>query len=256
MQLAVGWDVGGWRGKNQAIAVLKNNGDGWSWAGCPSSFSLRDTTMGVGRLDDFVRVGFPDASIDVLDQYNITIAIDAPLRFPVAFRQLLAGEAIRPSVDGSHIDNPLAFRLTDRWVHGTFGKLPLSASFDKLGNNATVAMSYTAMWEMTHELSVWPFDARSDVRHIAIEVYPALVKARRSNECIASFREFMPDSVAPGTHAYDAAICAVLASAARTPRRHSTSSPMELVGPPGDVDLSIVASEGWIYAPSCAWLEG
>ena len=60
---------------------------------------------------------------------------------PLAFTELLARRStplIHPM--DAELDNPLAYRETDRHIYRTFLKKPLSGSFHKLGNNATVAM--------------------------------------------------------------------------------------------------------------------
>jgi hypothetical protein len=79
------------------------------------------------------------------------------LGFPVAFSELLAQRST-PSFDpsGPEIENPLAYRETDRQIYRTFRKKPLSGSFDKLGNNATVAMVHTRRLSTAGQLRVAP----------------------------------------------------------------------------------------------------
>ena len=253
-QLAVGWDVGGWSGKKQAIAVLVQTDGVWQWAGLPKVFRLNSLSSSEATLVDFIRAGWPDVPDDVLDRYRVTVAIDAPLGFPFAFQKLVTRDVPDQLILGTHIDNALAFRATDRWVHRTYGKMPLSASFDKLGNNATVAISYTDLWKRQCNLATLPFQSGDDARHVAIEVYPALVKSPGKKECHLRFSEFMPDRVAAGTHEYDAAICAVLASAWLNPRIDTAGQPMSLVEPPSSITDNVLACEGWIYAVSPDWL--
>ena len=80
-------------------------------------------------MDDLVRCAWPEAPSEILQSHELVMAIDAPLGFPVAFSELLAGRST-PSVDprNAEIDNPLAYRETDRPIYRTFGKKPLSAS--------------------------------------------------------------------------------------------------------------------------------
>jgi hypothetical protein len=137
--LGVGWDVGGWIGRKQAIALAEWKGHSAQWLGSSMCFSVAQ--LGENwSVDDLVRCAWPDAPSEILQSHELVMAIDAPLGFPVAFSELLAGRST-PSVDptSAEIDNPLAYRETDRHIYRTFGKKPLSASFDKLGNNATVA---------------------------------------------------------------------------------------------------------------------
>ena len=75
---------------------------------------------------------------------------------PLAFTELLARRReLRLSKWGAELDNPLAYRETDRHIYRTFLKRPLSGSFDKLGNNATVAMVHTSARDR------WPTSGRA-----------------------------------------------------------------------------------------------
>ena len=141
--LGIGWDVGGWIGRRQAVAVAEWNNNSAQWRGTPMRFSIADLGER-GSVDDLVRYAWPTASSAILQTHELVMAIDAPLGFPVAFSELLARRST-PSIDpgGAEIDNPLAYRETDRHIYRTFLKKPLSGSFDKLGNNATVAMVHT-----------------------------------------------------------------------------------------------------------------
>ena len=94
------------------------------------------------------------------------------------FLALQTNDDTRPIIEAIEIDNPLAYRETDRHVYRAFGKKPLSGSFDKLGNNATVAMVYTRRLSATGQLRVMPFDEPLIGIPTAIEVYPALLKSK------------------------------------------------------------------------------
>ena len=73
------------------------------------------------------------------------IGIDAPLGWPAEFVRLVgrAPNHARPYLPpaGGEFESRLAYRYTDRAVHRRCGKKPLSAAFDKLGNNATKAIA-------------------------------------------------------------------------------------------------------------------
>jgi len=254
-RLAVGWDVGGWQGRNQAIAILRYEDDRWNWFGEARAFSLTELPADNTSLVDFIRMGCKDAPDDVLDRYNVTIAIDALLGLPLAFQKFVAGERIDRPLTKKYIDNSLSFRTTDQSVHSTYCKMPLSASFDKLGNNSTVAITYANAWSRQHGVAVLPFDAPVDHRHVAIEVYPALVKVPGTTECMARFNQFMQGTENLISHARDAAICAVFASAWPHPRLADSGSPLRLLGPDADMDMETISAEGWIYAPPRDWLN-
>jgi predicted nuclease with RNAse H fold len=140
----------------------------------------------------------------------LIIAIDAPLAFPRAFRGLINGTISDIPVTGAEIENTLAYRSCERRVAERYGKKPLSAPFDKLGNNATLAIA------VANKLSkdgfhVVPQEAVASERSV-IEVYPALAKTGldSATPAIPALHHFLPSSVRVGTDQYDAAICALL----------------------------------------------
>ncbi|MCV5480433.1 hypothetical protein OFN48_34325, partial [Escherichia coli] len=71
---------------------------------------------------------------------QLALGIDAPLAFPRALRDLLNGQPHSCAVPEREIDNPYAYRDCERWLYQQYGKKPLSATFDRLGNNATLAL--------------------------------------------------------------------------------------------------------------------
>lgn len=242
--MAIGWDVGGWLGTKQAVAAITIEPDGaWRHVGNACRFSVpMIVDHGVLAL---LRVAWPEAPADVLETHRTVIAIDAPLSFPAAFTRLLAGEHPERIHWSKEIENPLAYRACDRYLAAEHKKKPLSASFDKLGNNATVAMLMTRRWGQREGFRVLPFDASTDGRRELIEAYPALLK--REGVVVDRVRELLPTGLADATDEQDAAICAVVALAhlgatdARVP---------PLVGPLDDSML-----DGWIYAPAREWVD-
>jgi hypothetical protein len=173
--LAAGWDLGGWIGPKQGVAVLRFGND-MEWLGTATSFRLADPPTDAG-LPGLIRKAWPEASAEVLATHRIVVGVDAPLGYPLAFTRLLVGDAnIDVQTSAPEIDNPLAYRATDRWVYRTFGKKPLQATFDKLGNNATVARR----WFRMHDIAVLPFEAASAEESAIIEVYPALGRCAAS----------------------------------------------------------------------------
>lgn len=242
--LAIGWDVGGWLGNKQAVAAIELREDGtWRHVGAPVRF--RVAVLGDGGVFALIRTAWTDAPSDIVTTHRITIAIDAPLSFPDAFCRLLSGEAHDAPKSKREIENAFAYRDCDRWVRTEHGKKPLSASFDKLGNNATVAMVMTRRWRDRESFRLLPLDTRTDQRREIIETYPALLK--REGVVVHGAHELLPDGLTAGSDEQDAAVCAVVALAhlgvddARLP---------PLVTPQADQ-----ARDGWIYAPSRAWVD-
>lgn len=250
--LAIGWDVGGWLGKKQAVAVIEVRNDGtWQYVGTSAPSSLRRRTK--TSVLDLVRMAWADAPANVFVGRTVAIAIDAPLSFPRAFVDLLAGAAAEPPSSDREIDNELAYRDCDRFIYGEHdGKKPLSASFDKLGNNATVAMVLTRQWsEGAEPFVVLPFEPTRQPRREIIEAYPALMKSK--GVVVDRIRDLLPPRLREvGRNVtqdeQDAAVCALVALAhlevadRKLPR---------LVGPIADQ-----SSDGWIYGPSRAWVGG
>jgi hypothetical protein len=252
--LAVGWDVGGWRGSKQAVAVTTWERGAPEWPGEACCLKLADLPADWG-LQDLVRLAWQDAPGDLLQRYRVVLAIDAPLGFPIAFADLLAGKPA-PSFgpDGGEIDNPLAYRVTDRHVFEQFKKKPLSASFDKLGNNATVAMVHTRRLRAKGQLRVPPFDAVEDGIATGIEVYPALVKQKRTHgdreklRCIPRVEEMLPSGMKPGDEC-DACVCALMALAFGHAGR-ANGLPTLIESRPVTEQIG---REGWIYHPDPSW---
>lgn len=211
--VAVGWDVGGWHGTGNAVVVL-----GWD--------GTRVHRLGVGQgplpaggagLGDFVEAFCGTGAHDALRaRARVVVGVDAPLGYPRAFRAFVAdpaasGVPVNPAAP--FVDNPLAFRVTDRAIAERFPrKAPLSASFDKLGNPATVAMRHTWRWTNGRGPLVDLGDRPNPDTPAVIEVYPALskVEPRRAAEATARYQPLL-DGLMAGTDRYDAALSAILA---------------------------------------------
>jgi len=239
--LAIGWDVGGWMGTNHGWAMCEVREDGTLvWPTSP--MELRIGAAGRFDLNEMVRrlSGTDDLTIE---GQRVVVAVDAPLGFPSQFRRLLSGENVDFRAPDREIDSELAYRETDRDVHERLGKKPLSAAFDKLGNNATVAMVHTRRWHEDDEFSVPPLTEVRNPDRVIIEVYPALAKDRRTGEAKGILSSCIPSDLERGTDAYDAAICAL--HAAKFGGGHALPEFSQLVGPERVTD--VIAEEGWIY---------
>lgn len=238
-----GWDVGGWMGrKHGAAAVAWHPGSqAIEWLGPPRQFRLPGPRLG---FLEFVALAASEADLTVLDGARIVVGIDAPLGYPSAYRRLVSGDAVYLEGFSRELDNGFAYRETERHVHGALGKKPLSAPFDKLGNNATVAISHARWWSAEHELKVVPFATAERDENVILEVYPALAKTK-DGEPIPSLAPHMPPDVERGTDAYDAALCALVALAYAADGRIE-GLPVTC-GPQGDP--SRIREEGWIFYP-------
>jgi hypothetical protein len=256
--LAVGWDAGGWHGRKQAVAVAVVEGQGFQWRGRPALFSISELSELGGSAFDLFRIAWPEATDDLLETHRTVIAIDAPLGFPEMFSRVLKSHEALEIEAGSFYENPLAFRHTDRWVYQTFGKRPVSASFDKLGNNAVTAIVHARRWSRQHGFRMIPQSGPTSSNHAIIEVYPALVKRADSAErrCYERFERLLPTGLTSGTDQYDAAICAVLAASFGAGDEHSHANLPPLLPPAGGVSSATLSQEGWIYAAPAAWFDG
>lgn len=249
--LAIGWDVGGWAGARHGFATIHYAG-GMASVGvareavtlppCNSFSHWVDWVTGhCGKSSDSTsaQAGTPPAE-------RIVVGIDAPFGFPAAQGDLFQRRPAPLSDTGGFLENPYAFRATDRHIARHF-KRPLSASFDKLGNNATVAMHHLAAWG--NDVCVLPFEEDNGTRPVVLEVYPAILwhgprsQPRRDEERPAWFQS-LPEAGWPqrDDHVKDALVCAALALAYASPGDQQRPG---LQRPTFDVP----AGEGWIYYP-------
>jgi hypothetical protein len=117
----------------------------------------------------------------------------------------------------------------------------MSASFDKLGNNATLAITLTALLQQ-QGFSLLP--QQQETAELAmLEAYPAMMKQqfRSTAPATAAFSPLLPAELQPGNDSYDAALCALMALAHASEGRCSLLPP--LVMPPA----GLPRDEGWIY---------
>lgn len=240
--IAIGWDVRGWQNRNQATAAVRLGADSRKaqWLGISKPFRLK-----AGSELSFEALAKPAVGRDHLDYLRsaskLAVAIDAPLAFPNAFRYLLGGKALSHTIPKIEIENRFAYRDCERWVKEKFGKKPLSASFDKLGNNASLAMvAATALQKEGFE--VVPQNTRHAGRSL-IEVYPGLVKigSQKVDPAIPQLALHLPKTLRRGSDQYDAAICAILGLVFLDGGKRLDLP--DLIPFPDDAD----PKEGWIF---------
>jgi hypothetical protein len=185
-EISIGWDVGGWSGKNHGFCVLQyENGN---------LKLLKAAKLNVYEVKENIEA--------VINEYKknhtITIGIDAPLQFPVLFREIINNSPINifNNIQNHQSKNPIAWRATDLFIKEHFKKTPLSATFSFLTSNATVAISLLGELKAKHpEFSILPFDNTSSLR--AIEVYPGLLKSEiiKGDKVLRKYREITESSI-------------------------------------------------------------
>ncbi|MGL4716434.1 MAG: DUF429 domain-containing protein, partial [Aeromonas sp.] len=169
---------------------------------------------------------------------HLALGIDAPLAFPRALRDLLNGQPRSCAVPEREIDNPYAYRDCERWLYQQYGKKPLSATFDRLGNNATLALS---MLPQLSDLQLVP-KVQEQASRAVLEVYPALTKvAGKASPARPALAALLPAEVLVGTDRYDAALCALMALQYAADGK--VAALPKLVSPPGEM----ARDEGWVY---------
>jgi hypothetical protein len=137
--IGLGWDVGGWLGKNQGLAAVEWQNNKLKWLSFPTATRL--PKLGFFKPLDFYR-DIDNASSDA----TVVLGVDAPLGYPVAYQRLVSGGCPAMEKPDAEIDNIFAYRENERHIYRTFKKKPLSATFDKLGNNTSLAITTVRRW--------------------------------------------------------------------------------------------------------------
>ena len=114
----IGWDVGGWncdknKSSRDALVVLDANrtllGQPWRGNLCAAINQANTTAEWVQALLDCCQVAYsPD------DLPSVILAIDTPLGFLQAFRQLINGEGAAGPIDAPHYRRAAACQPLDR----------------------------------------------------------------------------------------------------------------------------------------------
>tara|TARA_Y100000815_G_scaffold149537_1_gene135272 strand:- start:9869 stop:10618 length:750 start_codon:yes stop_codon:yes gene_type:complete len=239
---AIGWDVRGWQSEDQATAVAKFDlrSNDFSWLGISPLFRFQSGTK--PSLKDLVVPACGTAGLnEILASDNCVVAIDAPLSLPKALITLANGYADDLVVPEREIDNPLAYRDCERWIKAKLGKKPLSASFDKLGNNASLAQS-VALRLKAEGFTIVP-QKGATMSKAVIEVYPGLLKVgnKTASPVRDELKRYIPKSLELGSDQYDAAICALVGLS------YMGAGSAMAIGDTLPFDRNFDRSEGWIY---------
>ena len=236
--IGLGWDVGGWLGKNHGIAVVEWQNDELKWLSFPVATRL--PKCGIFTPADFHK------EIDNVDSdTTVVLGIDAPLGYPVAYQRLVSGGCPTMEKPDAEIDNIFAYRETERHIYRTFKKKPLSATFDKLGNNTSLAITTVRRWCVEHHFLLQPSSSSKMSNRDIIEVYPALIKTVPFSDVYSNMIRMIPAEVGVDSDAFDAAICALVALSYGLAGKSSLLP--EVVRPPEGWDKE--NNEGWIYYP-------
>lgn len=250
MEISIGWDVGGWSGKNHGLCILE-------------VLASKINLIRASSIDVYdVKAVLQNTIEKYKDEAIITIAIDAPLHFPQLFQQLINKEhsIFLDQIKSMQNKNPLAWRATDLFIKNKFGKTPLSASFSFLTSNATVAIALIGeIKALFPQISVMPFDEISDIR--MIEVYPGLLKSKilKESENFSKFENILKSDLflnilgfdyylgvaKDKTDTADAVICALyglgLSGRNKNLPQLQSNIPTEMI--------NAAHTEGWIYYP-------
>jgi len=227
-------------GNNHGFAVLfaEQEDNSLKWLGEPKEMTIPGNSY--FSLKQVLDKLAGDIDLNA-ENMRITLGIDAPLGFPRDFRLFLQNggyDYVRPKKE---IYNPLAYRETDRHIYEKFGKKPLSAVFDRIGTNATVAIAHARRWVKEYGFTIQP--ASTSPKKNIIEVYPALLKEGKSYPADPYYNEKLPESVDPGSDAYDASLCALMAAGYASVGKVDC---LPRVVSPREVTKQI-KSEGWIF---------
>lgn len=175
MKLYIGWDVGGWNcARNprarDALCVLRSENDGTRLIGEPWQGNLRNA-LNESRGSELMRAVLRCCRVEAEEPFKMTIAIDAPLGWPLAMLRLFDnGDTVAAPDDFRQ--NPYLFRETERFL-AAHGFEPLSAVKDMIGSQATKAMHFLrAIGSQRSGVGVW----KSSIEQgdlVAIETYPS-----------------------------------------------------------------------------------
>lgn len=245
--LSIGWDVGGWQGKNHGFALMKINSNRKPVIiGKPITLKIPNSQKQSGGLFELEKVVEEAGGGQLSDYEKVVVAVDAPLGLPSAFKKFINDTDYIERRPGIEIDNPLAYRLTERDIYKTVGKKPLSAPFGRLGTSMTVAMTHARYWAKKG-FKTAPQQGVEIGKKVIIETYPAAMKELEAFKQPEKYGlpnfEFLSD------HEKDAAICALVGLCYLKEDASFIGENVEIHHPePRDSKcLEKYAEEGWIY---------
>lgn len=157
MPIYIGWDVGGWNcdknpASRDALVVLDKQ---CRILGAPWRGNLRRVVNQANDSVDFIARLLALCGLEDHEYFQapVVLAIDTPLEFSVALRELFAGKPSGPI--GNSSSNPYLFRYTERLLFER-GLSPLSSIKDMIGSQATKGMHVVARFDPVIErCGVW-----------------------------------------------------------------------------------------------------
>ena len=258
--LYLGWDVGGWEGARDGLAVLMTDARGTlRLAKAPVRVGLKPLLCSGGlSVDDLL------SACDCREPWDrMVLGIDAPLGWPAQFARSVietpaAVPIYLPAPDAGEIANRLAYRWCDRVIHQACGKKPLSATFDRLGNNCTKAI--TACRLLAANDRARPAEDRVPEAPVTfLEAYPALWKAGagKTGDPVVGAAAALAACHLPaaGSDELDAVLCALTAACYDNRARDlglslpQVAFPEDFAHVAEDPPEEIIAAEGWAYFP-------
>lgn len=234
--LGIGWDVGGWMGKKNAFAFSQFDVEKKDFSFLGKAFHT--TVPSSGKFD--IKKLAEEQDIHFEDYDKIVIGIDAPLGLPRGFKDLIQGKIKDTGKPEKEIYSPYAYRETERHLYGKFKKKALSAAFDKIGNNLTLALHQAHFWNKEYGFNIHPQQAQEDDSRIMIEVYPALAKMEGIYNKISPYIHHLKPTC--NDDEWDACICSFIATVHGSGTRFLDNFQTQL--PPQD---EVTKEEGWVY---------
>lgn len=150
--ISIGWDVGGWHGRKNALSVIVFE-NGSLKLTVPPKCIKRDLLFDNGE-------GLPTFILnEIAPNDRLVIAIDSPFGFPEAFSRLITDvNYVFNDVGDDFYKNLYAFRKTDINIIDKLGKKPISPSFDKLTNNVSLTINLLRILK-ENNFAIAPWDA-------------------------------------------------------------------------------------------------
>ncbi len=250
--LFLGWDVGAWNSdegtSRDALFALEGTSlDELSI--CAGRRGYRPSPSAPFR-DDLVRARDPSFLLELLGirrmKRRVVLAIDAPLRWPNSFMELIQGRLPKEVPGEVAAENPIAFRLTERLL-ADFSVV--SAVRDRIGSQATKAQFFLT------QFGAKPI--RPGVFSMAdgwtiIETFPRV--ARMDGSTRRRVEKFFPEVFPSGLgekpapvdcDLRDSLLCAHIAAVFELGEKDDLVRPLPS-------QRALVESEGWIWRPSGA----
>jgi hypothetical protein len=248
----LGWDVGAWhcdrnqKSRDALCALSLGNGGRPVLAGQPWRGNLRQALAREGSdpIAEMLRL----AQVDPLGIGGVTVAIDAALGWPNAFRNLLIRGEVSEVIGETPFENKLLYRETDRVLKQN-GHRPLSVVQDMISSQSTKAIVFLKRAGLVRtEPGIWRSADGTKPQVTAIETYPTPCQVHEAfaescaeiSSCegfikVCGKREHVEKDVR------DSLYCALVAFAFATDREQLLS--------PEEAGSEIPLEEGWIWIP-------